>query len=220
MTQIISVVNQKGGVGKSTVAFNLAATLSDNKESVFIIDADPQGTISVWGKARTQQSPDKINNNIMITPKPWMSEEILSLANPPDYKFIIIDCGPANNKMAKAALVVSNMVIIPISPSPLDISSARATIELIQEGSTRGAIRVKTYLLISRKIVGTNLAKEVHQACQTLGLPILKSEISQRVSLCESAITGQSVFEYSPSSLAAEEFVALGKEVRKCLKQD
>lgn len=220
MGQIVSVVNQKGGVGKTTLALNLAAALSDNKDSVFVIDADPQGTLSMWGKVRTQQSPVKINSNIIITPNPWSLEEILKLTNPPDYDFIIIDCGPANNKMTKAALVVSNLAIIPISPSPLDINSARATIELIHEGSTRGAVKVKTYLLISRKIVGTNLAKEVRQACQTLSLPILRSEISQRVSLCESAITGQSIFEYSPSSLATEEFVALGKEVRRCLRQD
>lgn len=216
MSYIITITNQKGGVGKSTIALNLAAALADNKHSVFVVDADPQGTLSMWAKAR--QTCGHINENITISQKPWMPEEILKLTQPPNYDFIIIDCGPANNKVTKATLVVSHLAFIPISPSPFDINSARATIELIQEGTNRGATKIKVYVLISKKIIGTNLAKEARQACQMLKLPVLKSEISQRIALCESAITGQSIFEYAPGSLAAEEFIALEKEAKYLLK--
>lgn len=219
MSHIITIANQKGGVGKSTIALNFAAALAEKNHSVFIIDADPQGTLSMWAKARARQTSPKTNTNITITENPWTPEEILKVSQP-NYDFIIIDCGPANNKTTKAALVVSNLTLIPVSPSPLDINSARSTIELIEEGTNRGATKVKVYLLISKKIVGTNLAKEARQACQMLKLPILKTEISQRVALCESAITGQSVFEYTPNSLAVEEFIALGKEVKRCLEQN
>ncbi|MCG2713811.1 MAG: AAA family ATPase [Syntrophaceae bacterium] len=220
MSQIISISNQKGGVGKSTIAFNLAAALADNKHTVFVVDADPQGTVSMWAKARIRHKSNKINPNVTFTENPWTPEEILKLSQKQNYDFVIIDCGPANNKATKATLVVSNLTIIPISPSPLDINSARSTIELIEEGASRGATKSKVCLLISKKIVGTNLAKEARDACQMLKLPILKTEISQRVALCESAITGQSVLEYAPNSMAAEEFIALEKEVKKCLKQN
>lgn len=220
MSYIITIINQKGGVGKSTIALNLAAALSDNNHSVFVIDADPQGTLSMWAKARARQTPSKIKSNISITQKSWSSEEILKLTQPPNYDFTIIDCGPANNKIAKATLVVSTLALIPISPSPLDIDSVRATIELIQQGAARGAVKLKAYLLISKKIVGTNLGKEARQACQMLKLPVLKTEISQRIALCESAITGQSVLEYASNSMAAKEFIMLEKEVKKCLKQN
>lgn len=219
MNHIIAIINQKGGVGKSTIALNLAAALSHKNHRAFLVDADPQGTLSMWAKARARQTHPKINNNIIITEKPWAPEDILNLTQSPSYDFVIIDCGPANSKVAKAALVVSSLAIIPISPSPLDIDSARATIELIQQGVTRGAVKVKAYLLISKKIVSTNLAKEAHHAGQILNLPVLKTEISQRIAFCESAITGQSVLEYASNSLAAKEFIALGKEVKKCLKQ-
>lgn len=217
MSHVITIANQKGGVGKSTIALNLAFSLANNKHSVFVIDADPQGTLSMWGKAR--QTLPKVSTNVIVTQKPWGSEEILSLTQPPNYDFIIIDCGPANNKITKATLVVSKLALIPISPSPLDINSARATIKLIQEGTSMGAIKVKARLLISKKIVGTTLAKEARQACQMLKLPVLKTEISQRIALCESAITGQSVFEYAPNSLAVKEFITLGKEIKEWLKQ-
>ncbi len=219
MGQIISISNQKGGVGKSTIAFNLAAALANNKHTVFVVDADPQGTVSMWAKARARHESNKINPNITFTENPWTPEEILKLSQKQNYDFVIIDCGPANNKATKATLVVSNLTIIPVSPSPLDINSARSTIGLIEEGASRGATKSKVYLLISKKIVGTNLAKEARDTCQMLKLPILKTEISQRVALCESAITGQSVLEYAPNSTAAEEFIALEKEVKKCLKQ-
>lgn len=218
MSYVISIANQKGGVGKSTIAFNLAAALSRNKNTVFVVDADPQGTISMWAKARARHT-SKIDPNIAFTETPWTPEEILKLTQRQNYDFVIIDCGPANNKTSKAALVVSNLTLIPISPSPLDINSARSTLDLIEEGASRGATKAKIYLLISKKIVGTNLAKDARHACQMLKLPILKTEISQRVALCESAITGQSVLEYEPDSLATEEFIDLEKEVTKCLKQ-
>ncbi len=220
MSYIISICNQKGGVGKSTVAFNLAAALAERRNSVFVVDADPQGTVSMWAKARARYKADKINFNITFTEAPWPPEKILKLPAQQDHDFIIIDCGPANNKAMKATLVVSDLTIIPVSPSPLDINSARSTIELIDEGARKGATKSKVYLLISKKIVGTNLAKEARQTCQMLNLPILKTEISQRIALCESAITGQSVLEYAPNSAAAEEFIALEKEVKRCLKQN
>lgn len=220
MSHIISIANQKGGVGKSTIAFNLGVALANSKHTVFVVDADPQGTVSMWAKARTRHKANKVNPNITFTENPWTPEEILKLSQPPDYEFIIIDCGPANNKAAKATLVVSDLTIIPISPSPLDINSARSTIELIEEGASRGATKSKVYLLISKKIVGTNLAKEARDTCEMLKLPILKTEISQRIALCESAITGQSVLEYAPNSTAAEEFIELEKEIKKCLKQN
>jgi len=220
MGHIITIVNRKGGVGKSTIALNLAAALSHKSQSVFIIDADPQGTLTRWASARARQQTFKITNNITVTPKPWLPEEILKLTQPPKHDYIIIDCGPANDKVVKAALVVSKIALIPISPSPLDIDSARATIELIQQGASRGAIKTKAYLLISKKIVGTNLASDARQAIQILKLPIIKTEISQRIALCESTITGQTVLEYAPTSQASKEFISLKKEVKKCLKQN
>ena len=94
-------------MGKSTIAFNLAAALAERKNSVFVVDADPQGTISMWAKARARHEANKINPHIVFTESPWPPEEILKLSEEKKYDFIIIDCGPANNKAMKATLVVS-----------------------------------------------------------------------------------------------------------------
>lgn len=221
MKNIITVVNQKGGVGKSTIAMNLAAALSHSKHSVFIVDADPQGTISRWAKVRARQVASSNDHplKIEVTNEPWLPEHIMKLPEANQHDFVIVDCGPANNKVVKAALAVSSLALIPISPSPLDMDSARSTIALIGEGTARGAIKIDAALVVSKKIVGTTLAQEARQAAEALGLPVLKTEVSQRIALCESAITGQTVLEYAPGSPAAEEFISLGKEILKWLKR-
>jgi len=213
---IISVVNGKGGVGKSTVAINLAGSLSHQKAKVLLIDADPQGTTIGWLNAREGQSPEKLNlSSLRVAPQPWSVAELGDKldAEARAVDFTIIDCGPANGKIERAALALSNFAIIPVTPSPYDIRSAKTTVDLIRDGKEEAGLKVRAFLLISRKVVGTSLGRDAREALQIFGLPILKTEICQRVALCEAGIVGQTIQEYAPGSLAAEEFQDLSKEV-------
>ena len=220
---IISVVNGKGGVGKSTVAINLAGSLSHQKAKVLLADADPQGTTIGWLNAREGQPPEKLNSTgLRVTPQPWSAAELGNrlAAEARSVDFTIIDCGPANGKIERAALALSDYAIIPVTPSPYDIRSAKTTIDLIREGKKEAGLRVKAFLLVSRKVVGTNLGEDVREALKIFELPILKAEICQRVALCEAGIVGQTVHEYAPGSIAAEEFDNLAEEVLKWQKRN
>lgn len=220
---IISVVNGKGGVGKSTVAINLAGSLSHQKAKVLLVDADPQGTTIGWLNAREGQPPEKLNlNGLRVAPRPWSAAELGDklAAEAQSADFTIIDCGPANGKIERAALALSDYAIIPVTPSPYDIRSAKTTVDLIREGKQDAGLRVKAFLLVSRKVVGTSLGDDVREALKVFELPILKAEICQRVALCEAGIVGQSVHEYAPGSLAAEEFDSLAEEVLKWRKRN
>jgi len=219
---IISVVNGKGGVGKSTVAINLAGSLSHYKAKVLLIDADPQETIIGWFNARENQTKKIDSNNLRVAPQSW---NIARLENKLETEsqlndFTIIDCGPANGKIERSALALSDYAIIPVTPSPYDIRSAKTTIDLIREGKNEAGLHVKVFLLISRKMVGTNLGDDVREALKIFNLPILKTEICQRVALCEAGIVGQTIYEYAQESIAAKEFDNLAKEVLKWQKRN
>jgi chromosome partitioning protein len=84
---------------------------------------------------------------------------------------------------------------------------------MIHEGKTEANLSVKQYIIISKKIVGTNLGKEVRHALAVFNIPILKTEICQRVALCEAGILGQTIHEYAPDSQSTGEFDKLGKEI-------
>lgn len=222
MSDIIVIANQKGGVGKSTIAMNLASTLSENTAPVFLVDADPQGTLSSWSLARSHQVEQKIKHKRLLTMQKPLSpseieETVPSLTKENDY--VIIDCGPANDRAVRSSLAVANFAIIPVSPSPLDIWSVQTTVEMFSRGIEEYHLTLKVRLLVSRSIPGSTLGAELRDALKDCPFPFFKTTITQRVPLARAAVLGFTIHEYEPNSRAAHEFNQLGKEVRRWLRQ-
>jgi chromosome partitioning protein len=93
-------------------------------------------------------------------------------------------------------------------------------VELIENGQREAGLKVKAHLLVSRKVVGTGIGEDARKALAIFGLPILKTEICQRVALCEAGIVGKTIHEYAPESLATDEFTHLAREVMKWHEQN
>ena len=202
---IISFVNQKGGVGKSTTAINLAASLKRKNFSLVLIDADPQGSIVQWHAVENNDAFE-----ILHHPEPLDQMDIKELAA--DYDYVVIDAPPAIGDIAKSILEVSDLAVVPLSPSSLDIWSGWGTLEMIEEAKhSNPDMTVK--LLINRKIPGTRVGRDAREAIEVFDTDILQTELCQRVAFIDAMTSGVSVMQYSPSSKAAHEIEELTEEL-------
>jgi len=202
---IISLVNQKGGVGKTTIAINLACALAQQRSRVLIIDTDQQGSVAHWKKIDRQDHFDMIHH-----PQTDLTRHIQDLAK--GYQHIVIDAPPAVGEMIRSVLLVSNLAIIPVSPSPLDIWSARDMVHLIRELKKQKR-NLSGRLLICRKIVGTRVGREIREALENYQMDIFQTEIHQRIAYVEAMIAGMPVLAHAPQSEAAQEITSLCAEV-------
>jgi chromosome partitioning protein len=204
---IISLVNQKGGVGKTTIAINLAGCLSMKNYHTLLIDADPQGSVLQW---------QSIENNDLFDvrhhPMPISRNDVKLMAR--GYDHLVIDAPPAIGEIALSSLKVSNLAIIPVGPSPLDIWSSKDTISLMEESKKRNR-SLKGKLLICRKIARTRVGREAREAMETYRMEVFESEISQRIAYVEAMISGLSVLQFAPNSEAANEIRSLCEEIMK-----
>ena len=202
---VISLINQKGGVGKTTIAINLASALSSRNLKVLVIDADPQGSVLQWQATGANREFD-----VVQLAMPELSAQIGNHRRAFDH--VVIDSPPALSHVSREIAAASDLAIIPIAPSSLDIWSSRETIELVT-GVGRKRQRLAARLLVYRKIPGTRLAAEARDALNSYGVDIFKTEISQRIAYVEAIVSGVSVLKYSPNSVAAREINDLCNEI-------
>jgi chromosome partitioning protein len=202
----IGFINQKGGVGKTTLALNVASELARRGRRVLYIDADPQGSALDWAAARQ----DKSNFQIIGLPRPVIHKDIQGLGA--DYDFVIIDSPPTVQTLGKSCVGASDIVLIPVQPSPYDIWAAKAALELVAEASVFKE-NSKTAFVINRKISNTAISRDVVEALSAYDVPVMKAQITQRVVFAESAAQGKAVWELEASSAATSEIEELTNEI-------
>lgn len=205
----IALTGQKGGSGKSTVAIALAAEFLARGLRVLLVDADAQGTARTWGAVANENghpAPTVVSMGADL----HKAGQLPALAK--GFDMVVIDCPPRHAEVQRAALMVSDLAILPSGPSANDAWAMAESVELV-----RSAQRVRPELhavgLVTRKVAGTVIGAGAREALEGAGIPIMRTELGFRVAYQEAPATGLGAAQYAPGSEAAVEVRQLADEV-------
>ena len=205
--KVITIAQQKGGAGKTTVAAHLAVAWSQRGKRVAIIDIDPQGSLTQWHKLREQRFGEGYTGLTFAALSGWrVGSEVARLRR--NHDIIIIDSPPHTETEARTAIRNADLILVPVQPSPTDLWATKATLDLAK------AENIPVRVILNRVTSNSKLAQAIADE-----LPYLaKTTLGNRVLFASSFLEGRSVTELAPASPAAVEMKMLSEEITRLLK--
>jgi chromosome partitioning protein len=209
VAKIITVAQQKGGAGKTTMTAHLAvAWAASGKRRVAVVDIDPQGSLSQWYKVRESRLGENATGLTFATISGWrVRSELDRLKYTHD--IILIDSPPHTDAEARTAIRAADLVVIPLQPSPMDVWATSATITICKQE------RVPVKMVLNRVHPQAKLTEAV--SGEMVGLTA--NRFGNRVIFAGSLMQGLGVTEADPNSIAANEVRALSKEIMTYLNR-
>jgi len=188
----IAVFNGKGGCGKTTLAWNLAMGLG-RRASTLLLDADPQGSLAHWADWSGRE-------DIAIRVREWGSEA----GRGEEYAFIVTDCAPRlEAEELKQIVAESDLVLLPVLPSPLDLWASRRSADWIREQRAQRPT-LRAAFVLNQVEAQSALSRAAQVAIAELGLPVLRAVLHRRAIYRSAALEGLSVYHMGKRASAAQ----------------
>lgn len=199
--KIITVANQKGGSGKSTLSMQLAGTLGIKNHRVLVVDADQQGTSVRWATSAEDGKPFPATVVGLSAAGGKVHREVQKFIE--NYDYIIIDCPPAiDSPVPQSALLISDLVLVPIIPSPADLWAATG-IQLLISNVQDINENLKARLVPNMCQPNTRLAQDALEILGDFGIPVTHARIHLRTAYRRSVVFGSTVHSQGSSAAAA-----------------
>ncbi len=208
--KIITAANQKGGSGKTTVSMQLAGSLARRGGRVLVVDADPQGTATRWAATAEDDHPFPASVVGLSAASTKVHREVKKFIN--DFQYIIIDCPPAaDSPVPQSALLISDIVLVPVIPSPLDMWAAVGIKQVIFNMSEINE-ELQARLVLNQCQPRTTLTQETLEILPEFGLELSKTALHHRQVYRQSAVFGQTVHDLG-NKVAIQEIEHMADEV-------
>lgn len=194
----IALINQKGGVGKTTVALHLAAAFWQHGADALVLDLDPQASASEWHDARAEQLPH------VESIQPARLSKVVEHAAEIGTDALILDTAPHAESTALDAARCADLVLVPCQPSIMDLRAMRKTVELLK------LVKVPAFAILNAVPSFGTVADEAAEMIESsLGLKVCPIRLGDRVAYSRCLITGQVAQEVEPQGKAAGEISQL-----------
>lgn len=202
----VTIAQQKGGAGKTTLAIHLGLAWAAAGRSVALVDIDPQGSLSYWYAQRKEMRPDAALTVTHAQLSGWRTpREVEKLAR--DHDLVVIDSPPHAETDARIAVRAADLVVVPMQPSPMDLWATRPTLDLVK-AEKRAAL-----LVLNRVPARGRLVDAVAEKAAELGVPLADAHLGNRIGFAAALMEGAGLMETEPKSRGVEELDALAAEI-------
>lgn len=204
--QTLVINSQKGGSGKTTLCAHLSVQAGyGSGGDVFLIDTDPQGTLTTWHEKREAELPRRVE-----VPFDKIADELATMQGY-GASFCFIDTAPSRTDETVHLFKLANLVLVPIRPSPSDLWAASATVELLKRNDI-------LFLFILNQIkANANITAQAVAALSHHG-PVAETFIVDRVPYAAAMTDGRTAIELDPKGKSAIETAALWKNIKALLQ--
>ena len=208
---VVAIVAQKGGVGKTTLATNLAWSFAQTG-SVLLLDADPQGSARDWGHFNTG-GPEHLS--VQGVSREQLVDQVRRLSD--RYDWVIVDGPPGISNISADAVRVADVVLIPAKASAFDVWAATDIVAAVKarQKSSNGMPRAAFVITMAKP--RTRLSQQINVALAELGLTVLEARTTDRVAYTHAGNEGTSVIE-GPDRTARDEILAIRSELEHFVK--